>query len=207
MAERSFDEARALGLKIVTDDGDGTGSLNTSGGGGGGGGDASAANQVLQIVEETAINTRIGEVQASPTANTLLDRLKTLATSFTSLFALIGEVQASPTSNTVLDRLKQLLTNAVPKKGTKTSFGVGTQPDTTARVIFAANSSRICAVIQNNHATNSLYLGKDNTVTASIGGYMVCLPPGAVLVDNDSSDAWWGITSTGTAAVSGYEVA
>ncbi|MDO3434315.1 hypothetical protein QWJ46_16670 [Rhizobium sp. CBN3] len=45
----------------------------------------------------------LGEVQASPTANTLQDRLKTLA-------ALIGEVQANPTANTLLDRLKSIAT-------------------------------------------------------------------------------------------------
>ena len=65
-------------------------------GGGGGAGDASAANQTTQIAQ-------IGEVQTSPTANTVLDRLKTLA-------SLIGEVQASPTSNTLLDRVKGLAT-------------------------------------------------------------------------------------------------
>jgi hypothetical protein len=51
-------------------------------------------------------------VQASPTSNSLLDRLKTLATQGTALAALIGEVQASPTSLTLLDRLKTLATSA-----------------------------------------------------------------------------------------------
>ena len=49
----------------------------------------------------TSTNAALGEVQASPTANTVLDRLKTLST-------LIGEVQASPTANTLLDRLKTI---------------------------------------------------------------------------------------------------
>lgn len=49
-------------------------------GGGGGGGDASAANQVLQIAQETAINTVLGTVTASPTANTIAARLKDLLT-------------------------------------------------------------------------------------------------------------------------------
>lgn len=64
---------------------------------------ATAAKQDSQITQETAINTRLGEVQASPTANTVLDRLKALAT-------IAGEVQASPTSNTMLDRLKRVET-------------------------------------------------------------------------------------------------
>ncbi len=48
--------------------------------GGGGGGDATAANQTLQITQETAINTILGTVTASPTANTIADRLKTINT-------------------------------------------------------------------------------------------------------------------------------
>lgn len=50
----------------------------------------------------SSIATIMGEVQASPTADTMLDRLKDVAT-------ILGEVQASPTANTVLDRLKDLL--------------------------------------------------------------------------------------------------
>lgn len=58
-----------------------------------------------------SLNARVGEVQASPTSNTALDRLKELATR-------TGEVQASPTSNTVLDRLKALLSGIVLNTGT-----------------------------------------------------------------------------------------
>lgn len=72
---------------------------------------------------------QLGEVQANPTANTVLDRLKTLNTTLGSPLqaggtvianlgtvgglataASIGEVQGSPTVNTVLDRLKTLNT-------------------------------------------------------------------------------------------------
>lgn len=49
-------------------------------GSGGSGGDASAANQTTQIAQ-------IGEVQASPTANTVLDRLKTIASKIPGLGA------------------------------------------------------------------------------------------------------------------------
>jgi hypothetical protein len=54
------------------------------------------------------LQSQFGEVQASPTANTLLDRVKTLHTDIAALQALVGEVQASPTANTLLDRLKTL---------------------------------------------------------------------------------------------------
>lgn len=50
----------------------------------GSGGDASAANQVLQITQETALNTVLGTVTASPTANTVSDRLKTINTTLGS---------------------------------------------------------------------------------------------------------------------------
>lgn len=82
----------------------------------------------------------LGEVQASPTENTVLDRLKDLLTDIVlssgtnnignvnllniadsiidpategkqdSIISILGEVQASPTENTVLDRLKDIFT-------------------------------------------------------------------------------------------------
>src|ERR671925_132535 len=107
--------------------------------------EATSTNQATQITLETAIRDRIGEVQASPTSNTVLDRLKALLTGIVlaaganrigkvtvrassdgadidpvaeSTFpSRIGEVQASPTSNTVLDRLKALLTGIVLAAG------------------------------------------------------------------------------------------
>jgi hypothetical protein len=110
-----------------------------------GGTDATSTNQATQITLETAIRDRIGEVQASPTANTLLDRVKALLTGIVlaaganrigkvtvrnaadaadidpvaegTFTGRIGEVQASPTSNTVLDRLKQLLTGTILAAG------------------------------------------------------------------------------------------
>jgi hypothetical protein len=70
---------------------------------------SSGVNGRLQRIAQriTSMMALVGEVQASPTANTLLDRLKTLAT-------LVGEVQASPTANTVLARLKTIATNTTP---------------------------------------------------------------------------------------------
>lgn len=77
--------------------------------------DSGGSSQTIATLDAT--NALIGEVQSSPTSNTMLDRLKTLNTSVgtvnTSVGAtntLIGEVQASPTSNTVLDRLKTINT-------------------------------------------------------------------------------------------------
>ena len=76
-------------------------------GGGGGAGNASAANQQLQLTQETETNTRIGEVQASPTANTMLGRLKDLYTAITGTLTVSGTVTAnlSATDNAVLDNI------------------------------------------------------------------------------------------------------
>src|ERR671922_1362407 len=107
--------------------------------------EATSTNQATQITLETAIRDRIGEVQASPTSNTVLDRLKALLTGIvlaaganrigkvtvrassdgadidpvaeSTFTSRIGEVQASPTSNTLLDRLKALLTGIVLAAG------------------------------------------------------------------------------------------
>ena len=57
---------------------DATGAVISGGGGGGGGGTASSSNQLIQI-------SQIGEVQANPTANTVLDRLKTIATTLATI--------------------------------------------------------------------------------------------------------------------------
>ena len=52
----------------------------------------------------------LGEVQASPSENTVLERLKAVETAVTAVNTLIGAVTASPTENTVLDRLKDITT-------------------------------------------------------------------------------------------------
>jgi len=92
----------------------------------------------IDPLAEGTFTARIGEVQASPTQYTLLDRLKALLTGITlaagtnligkvqirnaangadidplaeaTFTARVGEVQASPTQYTLLDRLKALLT-------------------------------------------------------------------------------------------------
>lgn len=57
-----------------------------------GGADASAANQASQISQETAINTVLGTATASPTANTIADRLKTINTTLGSPFQVGGSI-------------------------------------------------------------------------------------------------------------------
>lgn len=79
--------------------------------------DASNASRMAAVSaagEVSVAASQLGEVQATPTANTVLDRLKTIATTLAGSLAVtstqLGEVQASPTANTVLDRLKTIAT-------------------------------------------------------------------------------------------------
>ena len=51
---------------------------------------SAAASMAVTLATDDAVLGRIGEVQASPTSNTLLDRLKTLATSLTAILAALG---------------------------------------------------------------------------------------------------------------------
>lgn len=76
-------------------------------------------------------------------------------------------------------------------------------PSAAAALQLAANASRKCAVIYNN-GTQTVYLGKDSSVTTSNG---MPLLAGATLVDDHSVDAWWGITASGTGDLRIYEVA
>jgi len=62
--------------------------------------DASAANQSSQIAIETAIRDRIGDAVASPSANTLSDRLKTIAANGLAASAVEGTMYDTPYTGT-----------------------------------------------------------------------------------------------------------
>lgn len=124
---------------------------------------ADAAN--IDPVAESTFTGRIGEVQASPTANTVLDRLKALLTGIVlaagsarigkvtvrdaanaadidplaeaTFTGRIGEVQASPTSNTLLARLKDILTGIVLATGSNVVGHVGLEPRTSGGLSVA----------------------------------------------------------------------
>jgi len=85
------------------------------------------ANTVLGRLDEIEaaideINVLIGEVQASPTENSLLERQKAIETALTAINTLIGAVTDSPTENTLLERLKALETTLL----TLVVLGAGT---------------------------------------------------------------------------------
>lgn len=84
---------------------------------------------------------------------------------------------------------------------TKTTAAVSV--GSTATLILAANADRERALIVNN-GSQTIYLGKDNTVTTANG---LPLAAGASLEDDRTSDAWYGIVASGTADVRVLEVA
>jgi hypothetical protein len=61
---------------------------------------------VATTAKQDALAAIVGEVQVSPTTNTVLDRLKTLFTAIDDLADRVGEINESPTYNTLLDRVK-----------------------------------------------------------------------------------------------------
>jgi hypothetical protein len=77
-------------------------------------------------------------------------------------------------------------------KGNKSVTQTG--PTNTAAQVLAANTARQSALFYNN-GTQTIYLGKDNTVTTSNG---MPLTAGASLEDRESIDAWYAIVASGT---------
>lgn len=63
-------------------------------------------------------------------------------------------------------------------------------------LILAANASRKSALIV-NAGDGTVYLGKDNTVSATNG---IPLGPGQSITDTTSVDAWWAFVPTGVAS-------
>ena len=86
-----------------------------------------------------------------------------------------------------------IVDSAFGTKGTKTiaQATVGTS----AVQLAAASTSRKNVVIV-NAGTATIYLGKDNTVTATGATGGIPLPAGATLTDENTTDAWWAISGT-----------
>ena len=122
----------------------------------------------IDPLAEAVFTARFGEVQATPTSNTLLGRLKDLLTGIIlaaganrigkvtlrnstdladidplseSVFtARIGEVTASPTSNTILARLKDITTGTVLAAGANVVGDVGVVPRTSGGLSVYRNA-------------------------------------------------------------------
>lgn len=70
-------------------------------------------------------------------------------------------------------------------------------------LLIAANGNRASAVIQNLHATTTLYIGNSNTLTAANG---IALAPSQGWEDSASTDAWYGLQASGTGDARVFEV-
>lgn len=108
--------AAAQGVVVVLPDGNFADvshpqSFSCVAGCGSGSSDASAANQALQITQETAVNTVLGTVTASPTANTIGDRLKTIHTDLST--AATASNQTAPQANAGSDATKAVAVQGV----------------------------------------------------------------------------------------------
>lgn len=78
-------------------------------------------------------------------------------------------------------------------RGSKTVGAVSVSDSATE--VVAANADRKLVIIQ-NLGPATVYLGEDSSVTSSSGLELV---KGGVLTDEHSTDAWYGITDSGTA--------
>lgn len=76
--------------------------------------------------------------------------------------------------------------------GSKT-FTTAAFDDVTAEQVVAANAGRKAVIIA-NYSGGTVWLGKDNTVSAANG---IPLPDGATLSDDVSVDAWWAVADAG----------
>ena len=166
-----------------TDNGDGTCSLDTTGGGGGGGGDATAANQLLQLAQETATATQTTILVANlgdPTDTVAATDISTVSlialfkrhlqrwtTFFTLLPASLGQgtmsqglkVALASDQSAIPVSIAWLPVTPVSKSGTVTTGG-------TAQQVSAANASRKGFSFQNNSDTD-MWLSELATAVAS----------------------------------------
>lgn len=76
-------------------------------------------------------------------------------------------------------------------------------PSTTAAEIVAENTRRAQVRIKNTHASATVYLGPDDTVTSATGYPLIA---GAELIDDVSTDAWYAVMASGTGAVAVIEI-
>lgn len=172
---------------------DTTGKLCTNTGGGGGGGDASAANQASQITIETAISAALGSATASPAANTLADRLKTINTTLGSPFQAGGSIGntafGATQSGAWLNGVKGIDGSTIASGSNL--FPVGTDGVTDAVVysdsVSSAATGRTASAI--GYSTGSIQ------ITANVSGNTI-----AVECSNDGGTHWDAISMRATAA-------
>lgn len=77
-------------------------------------------------------------------------------------------------------------------------------PGVTATLLLAANYRRAAAILFNSGGV-TVYLGADNTVSTT--NYIASVDASYSFTDDNSIDAWWGITASGTGQIRATEVA
>jgi hypothetical protein len=151
--------------------------------------------EALQAALQTMVDSiepTLGEVQASPTANTILDRLKRLEDS-------LGLVSSNPAANTIQARLKSIEAALTAISGAANTIAspITETVAATATNLFAADSETKFISFENTSAV-TIYLGRDNNVTTTNYDFKLAANERASL---DYSGAVWAIVATGTASI------
>lgn len=101
----------------------------------------------------------------------------------------------------VIGRALEATVGALQITGRKGARAEGrVQPDTSATLIVAANTGR-ATLVMTNVSANTVYLGKSDVDTTKYP-----LAQGEHFTDNSSTEAWYGITATGTGDIRYIEV-
>jgi hypothetical protein len=153
--------------------------------------DATEAKQDAAITQETAINTILGTVTASPVANTVSDRLKQLLT------GIVLNTGSNVIGKVGIDQTTPFTTNAVSIVGriTKTDRSGTITAGATAQTLMSANSSRLGWQLQNN-SVGDIWFNE-------LGSTAVENQPSFKLAPGDSYESPVGATTTAAISIIG----
>lgn len=90
-------------------------------------------------------------------------------------------------------------------KGTPLNVNPATQPDTTARLIIAANANRKGLILRNRTGAAETFLGPTSGVTATGATRGMSLKADEAFTDDLGTSAWYGITAAGSGDICGVE--
>jgi hypothetical protein len=170
---------------------------------------ATEAKQDAAITQETAINTILGTVTASPVSNTIADRLKQLLTGIVLNTGsnVIGAVTQSGNwalaagsaliGKVGIDQTTPFTTNAVGIVGriTKTDRSGTVTTGATAQTLMPANSARLGWQLQNN-SVGDIWFNE-------LGATAVANQPSFKLAPGDSYESPVGATTTAAISIIG----
>jgi hypothetical protein len=174
-----------------------------------------ADSAFIDPLSETIFTGRLGEVQTTPTANTVLGRLKDLTTEIVlkagsnrigkitlrnaadnadidplseSIFtARLGEVQTTPTANTVLGRLKDLTTEIVLKAGsnrvgkfTMRNAADSADIDPLSETVFTGRFGSLTDAAWDGSAASATLMSVNKYIGTRLGQFFQASTPGYV---------------------------